>query len=65
MLSWIFRHRQRLGVIYGRTRAPALAGPRFSPPRALLSARPADLRPGELARRGRFVELRPMHKRAI
>ena len=37
MLSWIFRHRQRLATIYGMVQPPPLPGPRLadSPPPAM------------------------------
>ena len=34
MLAWVFRHRARLQVIYGRVEGPALAGERFRAPDA-------------------------------
>jgi len=63
MLSWIFRHRQRLSAIYGMAKVPALPGSRMR------QAEPAPERsgfpgqPGHMTRRGRHVELRPMPPR--
>ena len=62
MLSWIFRHRQRLAAIYGMVQAPKLPGSlQHSRPLALPPGTPN--RPGHLPRRGRQVELRPMPPR--
>ena len=63
MLSWIFRHRQRLAAIYGMVQAPALPGARMQQKDSALVASGALKRPGHLTRRGRNVELRPMPPR--
>ena len=67
MLSWIFRNRRRLRVIYGTVPAPALVGARFEEQpapaleaEALATSRP---RPGELRRRKQHVLVRPMPRR--
>lgn len=67
MLSWIFRHRQRLGVIYGMAPIPALPGARLQAaptggPMAIAEGED-PVRPGALRRRGRVIELRPMPRR--
>lgn len=72
MLSWIFRHRSRLGVIYGISPVlpvPAqLAAPaprddgRTGSETGYAPARgEASLAPGDWARRSRYVVMRPMH----
>jgi hypothetical protein len=64
MLSWIFRHRQRLLIIYGSEVAPALAGARFARSEqrveipVVASAR--EVRPGGIAWSGRQLWLRPL-----
>lgn len=68
MLSWIFRHRARLQVIYGRVEGPPLAGERFrvagQAVAALPAAGPDPAAPGELRlRRDGQVEIRPMPRR--
>jgi hypothetical protein len=67
MLSWIFRNRRRLRVIYGAVPAPALAGPRFREAdlRELLeeASEPSRPRPGELRRRKHHLVVRPMPRR--
>lgn len=63
MLSWIFRHRQRLAAIYGMVQAPALPGVRFSTERQPKAPLSVVDRPGNLVRRGRHLELRPMPPR--
>jgi len=67
MLSWIFRNRRRLRVIYGTVPAPELAGPRFrgSDAHGIPEAapEPARPRPGELRRRKHHLLLRPMPRR--
>lgn len=67
MLSWIFRNRRRLRVIYGTVPGPALAGALFEeqippalPAAQVDSSRPA---PGELRRRKQHVLVRPMPRR--
>jgi hypothetical protein len=64
MLSWIFRHRQRLLIIYGSGTAPARAGGRFEhrpPPEEIAVAASArELRPGGIAWSGRHLWLRPL-----
>lgn len=65
MLSWIFRHRERLATIYGMVQAPPLAGKRLEtaePPRIAPAGQ--RVRPGSLARRSRgVIELAPMPPR--
>jgi len=73
MLAWIFRHRSRLQVVYGTVEPPPLAGARFARASALdqagagASAIPRDTlgppRPGELRRKKKTLELRPMPRR--
>ena len=67
MLSWVFRHRARLQVIYGRVAGPKLAGERFSQgqePEPLAATGPEPARPGEIRLRARGqVEIRPMPRR--
>jgi hypothetical protein len=65
MHAWIFRNRVSLQRIYGCVPPPPLAGARFAgrPAPALPERPPRRLRPGELARRARGVELRPMPPR--
>lgn len=69
MLSWIFRHRNRLQVIYGAVAPPPLVGERFAQPPPDNAGRlpkvRKETRPGavEAARRG-VVVLRPMPPRA-
>jgi hypothetical protein len=66
MLSWVFRHRARLQVIYGRVEGPQLAGERFRLIRepAPLAGGPEPARPGEVRLRARGqVEIRPMPRR--
>ena len=66
MLSWVFRHRARLQVIYGRVEGPKLAGERFNLSRepALLAAGPEPTQPGAVRLRARGqVEIRPMPRR--
>lgn len=66
MLSWIFRHRGRLQVIYGTVAPPRLAGRRFAEPEgegAAISESRTRARPGELRRRGRHVVVRPLPRR--
>ena len=64
MLSWIFRHRQRLATIYGMVQAPALPGPRLVASPATAQGCGQARRPGHLTRRGKTVELLPMPPRA-
>jgi hypothetical protein len=61
MRSWVFRHRQRLRVIYGV--APAASAPSAAKPRATES-RARGLDPGEWRRTSRHVVLRPMRRRS-
>ena len=68
MLSWIFRNRARVQIVYGMLEPPALAGARFErgrdgPGRQGSAETPGTARPGELRRRGRQLELRPMPRR--
>ena len=69
MLAWIFRHRARLQVVYGRVPPPPLAGARFSeaePPglEQLVESGRGPLEPGRLRLRARGqVEIRPMPRR--
>jgi hypothetical protein len=68
VLSWIFLHRARLQVIYGRVAPPPLAGERFAGdagPATVASRQRGgrDARPGELWRNGRVIALRPMPRR--
>ena len=64
MLSWIFRHRQRLLIIYGSEAVPALAGARFAgePQRQEIPvvARVREVRPGGIAWSGKQLWVRPL-----
>ena len=64
MLSWIFRHRQRLLIIYGSKAAPALAGARFARKSQRqeipVVARAREVRPGGIAWSGKLLWLRPL-----
>ena len=74
MLSWVFRHRARLGVIYGLTPVPSGIAPLPPAPEPEAheeaEVRPEALggaceeSPGTLARRERWVLLRPMERRS-
>lgn len=74
MLSWVFRHRARLGVIYGLTPLPAGLAPPAPAARpepeaggdARTAAREgaAPEAPGSWSRRERWVVLRPMARRS-
>jgi hypothetical protein len=63
VLSWIFRYRQRLTIIYGRVAPAALAGERFRGTRTEgfeeLGPR-SPVRPGRLAWRGQHLVVAPM-----
>lgn len=64
MLSWIFRNRLRLRVIYGVEQAPQLPGPRFARGRrAPPASAPGRARPGEVRVLSRHVVMRPMPPR--
>ena len=69
VLAWIFRHRARLQVVYGRVPPPRLVGARFAepaPPRLeeLVERGEGPLEPGRLRLRARGqVEIRPMPRR--
>jgi hypothetical protein len=65
MLSWVFRNRARLELIYGVVAPPRLAGERFanSGPAALPAPRDRELRPGEFRGRGARLVIRPMARR--
>ena len=70
MLSWIFRNRARMQIVYGTVEPPPLAGARFGRSHGGDARRPdglglppAPARPGELRRFGRRVEMRPMPRR--
>jgi hypothetical protein len=69
MLAWIFRHRTRLQVVYGRVTPPPLAGTRFAQPappclEQLVEGGDGPLEPGRLRLRARGqVEIRPMPRR--
>ncbi len=63
MLSWIFRHRQRLIAIYGMAPAPVLPGSRSWAPEQKPAPTRGPQRPGQLARSGRNLELWPMPPR--
>jgi hypothetical protein len=65
MLSWIFRNRRRLRVIYGVAPAPTLAGPRFGSVEAATAAleQGGKPRPGEVRVLSRHVVIRPMPPR--
>jgi len=63
VLSWIFRYRQRLAVVYGRVAPAPLAGERFRGARGegFEELRPREeVRPGRLAWRGRSLIVGPM-----
>ena len=68
MLSWVFRHRARLRVIYG---LQPLAEPVPCLPAAQLAESESGetgserLAPGHWARRSRYVVLRPMPAHAV
>jgi hypothetical protein len=70
VLSWIFRNRSRVQIVYGTLAPPPLAGARFEPAQdgAASGVRasgdsPRPARPGELRRLRKGVELRPMPRR--
>jgi hypothetical protein len=65
MLSWIFRHRRRLRVIYGVGEIPALPGRRFAAggPTEGDLARSGRPRPGEVRVLSRHVVVQPMPPR--
>ena len=68
MLSWVFRFRARLQVVYGRVESPPLVGARFASRQESLPlpdrAQSGPARPGELRLRARGqVEIRPMPRR--
>ena len=68
MLSWVFRNRLRLRVIYGVAEVPPLPGARFSGRRspgsgAAAEGRSTRQRPGEVRVLSRHVVLRPMPPR--
>lgn len=56
MHSWVFRHRQRLRLIYGPAPPPALPARVERPP----DERPASDDAGQVLRRSRYVILMPM-----
>jgi hypothetical protein len=64
VLSWIFRHRQRLSTIYGMVQSPALPGPRLAQAPPLQFESGPARRAGHLSRRGKSVVVRPMPPRA-
>lgn len=63
MLSWVFRHRDRLMLVYGRVPPPPLAGRRFA---ARSESRDGDgpgrreRIPGTVVRRRRWTVIVPM-----
>ena len=65
MLSWIFRHRRRLRVIYGVVDSPALPGRRFAGTSPAGADQEPDrkARPGEVRVLARHVVVRPMPRR--
>lgn len=71
MLSWVFRHRARLRVIYGLAPAeglvPCLPAAKVveSEPNEQGEAGDKRLAPGHWARRSRYVVLRPMPAHAV
>jgi hypothetical protein len=74
MLSWVFRHRARLGVLYGLTPPPAALAPappapvpaaeEVEEPRTVAREGAAPEAPGTWSRRERWVVLRPMARRS-
>jgi hypothetical protein len=66
MLAYVFRHRARIALVYGRVSPLPLAGSRFRDTadleRAALGSPPE--RPGQLGFRGRHLEARPMPPRS-
>jgi hypothetical protein len=68
MLSWIFRNRLRLRVIYGTAVLPPLPGTRFAEEHrwgwsAGATTRAGRQRPGEVRVLSRHVVVRPMPRR--
>ena len=60
MLSWVFRHRERLMLVYGHVQPPPLVGARFAPLEEPAAASPSERVPGQIVRRQRWTLLVPM-----
>jgi hypothetical protein len=68
MLSWVFRHRHRLRLVYGSAPAPALPNAAVSAERdadrAVRAARRHAPGSGSIERHGEFLVIGPMPRRA-
>jgi len=62
VLSWVFRNRERLMIVYGRVAPPPLVGRRFAASSAPAGSPGRDRRPGRIVRRRRWTVLVPMRR---